>query len=60
MQQNINEAVLELTVEELPEQTQNVSDCLSSASSIGTAGTCVASAFCAGSIISCGASEVLN
>lgn len=60
MQQNINETVLELTVEELPEQTQNISDCLSSASSIGTAGTCVASAFCAGSIISCGVSDVAN
>ena len=60
MQQNINEAVLELTVEELPEQTQNISDCMSTGSSFGTAGSCAASVFCAGSIISCGASEVAN
>jgi len=58
MQQNINENAIELTVEELPEQTQNVSDCMSSTSSFGTAGTCVASIFCAGSIISCGDSNV--
>ncbi len=58
MQQNINETAIELTVEELPEQTQNVSDCMSSTSSLGTAGTCVASIFCAGSIISCGSNEV--
>ena len=58
MQQNINDNAIELTVEELPEQTQNVSDCMSSTSSLSTGGSCVASIACAGSIISCGSNEL--
>ncbi len=58
MQQQDNEIKLDIAVEELPEVTQNASDCLSSTSSFGTAGTCAASIFCAGSIISCGDSKI--
>jgi hypothetical protein len=45
---------LDLFAEELPEQVQLLSDCLSSASSFSCAGGCFASLACIGSIGSCG------
>lgn len=52
------ELIGDIAVEELAEETVNVSDCLSTASSVGTAGSCVATVACAGSIISCGENQL--
>jgi hypothetical protein len=49
--EQVNDTALNISVEELPEEAVNVSDCLSTASSIGTAGSCAATIACAGSII---------
>lgn len=48
-----DEAELDLFAEELPEQVQLLSDCLSSASSLSCCGTS-ASFSSAGSVVSCG------
>ena len=57
-QTDVNLDALDINVEELPEEQVNVSDCLSSASSIGTAGSCAATIATAGSIISCGEQQL--
>lgn len=51
----IDESPLDLFVEELPEQVQLASDCLSTASTVSSAETCLGSFFTLGSIISTGA-----
>jgi hypothetical protein len=45
---------LDLFAEELPEQVQLMSDCLSTASSFSTAGGCMGCFSTVGSVISCG------
>ncbi|HAT40395.1 MAG TPA: hypothetical protein DCS87_01540 [Rheinheimera sp.] len=56
----INNEELNIVVEELAEEQLNVSDCASTASTASTAGSCWGSVSSMGSVISCGASEVLN
>jgi len=45
---------LDLFVEELPEQVQFLSDCLSTGTTLSSSGTCLGSFSTIGSIISCG------
>ncbi len=45
---------LDLFAEELPEQLQQLSDCLSSASSFSSSGGCLGSFSSVGCVISCG------